>query len=158
MVQGVLWCRCHYAIHGGSHCTARRQVTLRYLHEHGNDAVLCEACYPVPRILSAQQLRETPCHCGCEVRREGPGVPPEDDATQALVEAYADQTITALSTGTSFAMGLDDESRSDTSQSDTSRPEDGTEAQAVTSAFCFPTHPTTRGNYKIRIRIFHILD
>jgi hypothetical protein len=35
---------------------------------------------------------------------------------QALAEAYAVQTIRALSTGTSFAMGLDDEAESDTSQ------------------------------------------
>ena len=71
---------------------------------------LCSTCYPHPRLLTPDQLRRTPCQCSCVVCAPGPPTPLDHDTEEDVVGAYATQTTIALSTGTSFAMGLNHES------------------------------------------------
>ena len=56
-------CNCHYDRHRGVSCTTRRRVRLDYLSEDGENAMLCEGCYPQPRQMVANRIRLTPCQC-----------------------------------------------------------------------------------------------
>ena len=89
-------CNCRYEVHGGTFCTVRRQVSLGYLKEDGENAMLCGTCYHHPRLLTPDQPRHTPCQCSCEVCASGPPTPLDHDAEEDVVEAYASQTIIAL--------------------------------------------------------------
>ena len=91
--------------------------------------MLYGVCYPHPRSLAPDQLLRAPCQCSCEDYAPGPPTPLDHDTEEEVVGFYATQAIIAMSTGTSFAMGLDDESDPPTlpSEEDPDRPAEGHE-------------------------------